>query len=883
MDARDKAAWREADRILDQLLDLAPEHRAAALEATAPDPALRAMVERLLAAHGNATGPLECAPNLDSLDPREGGSLAGKRLGRWRLVEEIGRGGMAAVYRATSEEVPVGQLAAVKVLTLGALAAGGHDRFLREQQLLARLRHPGIVPLYEGGVAEDGTPWLAMALVDGERIDAWCNDRGADLETRVGLLLQIAGALAYAHRNLVIHRDIKPSNVLVDEDGHVRLLDFGIARLADELEPERTATALRALTPQYAAPEQFAGDAPGTAMDVYGLGALAYCLLAGQPPHGEGGRGTERPPPPSRARRMEDRREGAARAWARRLKGDLDTIAMKALAERPEDRYASIEAMADDLQRWRERRPIRARAPSLGYRLGRLIARRRAATAALLAVVVLGAVAAGQIAVQQHRAQEQAARASIVRDFLADVLASSDPSEGEIPDALDILETGARRAREELRTTSPLAAADVLSITGSARNALNDLDGAEADLLHALEILEGLPQPSPPELSRVHWSLGVLYKMRGTRRSLDHHLAAVEWVRKWDAPATERVKAEVSLASAWSRYGQMADAEQRLREVLAGIPEAGIEGTQEHMDALNALTSILARRNGPLEERIALHEQRTEVGRLLYGADNGWYAYTLADAVPTLRRDPAHLPRAEEMAREAVAITERIYEEPHMFAAVATCNLAALLAQSARMQEAAGYYSRAIGIDEALQRNDLHARSCRFGRAYVLASLGQADAARDDLARDRTMLSVMELERSGEWMNNCAMEALLQVAAGTSAAAAATLDDCRTQHAPADGGPIPLFELANAELHIAQDRPDLAAPILRALREVLPPGEPTRRWLRPWLLSVHVARETGDAPLEAQLRAQLRPHMADEAAGPCLDAGDVPRACPAFP
>lgn len=882
MDAHDKAAWREADNILDQLLDLAAEHRAAALDALAPEPAVRARVERLLAAHAS-TGPLEHAPSLDAVELPVHDTLAGRRLGRWRLGEEIGRGGMAAVYRARSEEAPAGQLAAVKVLTLGALAAGGNDRFLREQELLARLRHPGIVPLYEGGVAADGTPWLAMALVDGERIDAWCDHHAADLDTRIGLLLQIAGALAYAHRNLVIHRDIKPSNVLVDEDGHARLLDFGIARLADELEPERTATALRALTPQYAAPEQFSGGAPGTAMDVYGLGALAYCLLAGQPPHGDGERGTGRPLPPSRVKRPQRGRGTVPLgSWHRRLRGDLDTIVMKALAERPEDRYPSVEAMTEDLQRWRQRRPIRARAPSLGYRLGRLIARRRAVAAAVLGAVLVAAAAAGQVAVEQHRAREQAARATIVRDFLADVLASSDPSEGEIPDALDILETGARRAREELRATSPLAAADVLTITGGARNALNDLDGAEADLLQALEILENLPRPSPPELSRVHWSLGVLYKMRGTRASLDHHLAAVEWVGKWDAPAQERVKAEVSLASARSRYGQMVEAEQRLRQVLDEVSAAGIEGTQEHMDALNALTSILARRDGPLDERIALHEQRVATARTLYGADNGWYAYTLADGVPTLRRDPAHLQRAEEMAREAVDITTRVYQEPHMFAAVASCNLAALLAQDARMAEAVEHYARAIGIDEALQRNDLHARSCRYGRAYAFAALGQSAAALDDLARDRTMLSVMELERSREWMSNCGLEALLQVRAGAAAEAQATLDDCRARHVPADATPVQLLELAQAEVHLARHDPQAAAPILRALREALRPGEPAGHWQRPWLLSVQVAREVGDRALETRLRAELQPHLAAEARS-CLDASDLARACPVFP
>src|SRR5690554_1016348 len=357
-DERD--AWARADKVLDALLDLPPDARRAHLARLDVDGPLRRRVERLLAAMEEGDGPLDHpSPMLPSLDEH---ALCGRRLGRWELEAEIGRGGVAVVYRARSLDGPTGQVAAVKILTLGALADAGRDQFLREQQMLLRLRHPYIAPLHDAGIAEDGTPWLAMALVEGARIDDWCEARTLDAHARVRLVLQVCEAVAHAHRSLVIHRDIKPSNVLVDQDGHVRLLDFGIARLGDGGD-ERTATALRALTPEYAAPEQFTGAPATTAMDVYGIGALLYRLLAGVGPRPDGARdGSTTGQPPSRAGRDE---AVPIRRLRRDLRGDLDAIVMKALEVDPDDRYAGVDALSDDLGRWLDGHAVRAQPPGM--------------------------------------------------------------------------------------------------------------------------------------------------------------------------------------------------------------------------------------------------------------------------------------------------------------------------------------------------------------------------------------------------------------------------------------------------------------------------------------------------------------------------------------
>src|SRR5690606_1788674 len=465
MDVEQLEEWRAADALFDQWLDQAEPDREAWLAAQDMPDAVRRRVQQLVRAHERTGNALDSAA----------GVLAGRSLGDWTLESELGRGGMAVVYLARREQGMASQRAAVKVLTLAALGAGGRERFQREAGILARLGHPNITRLIDSGVADDGTCWLAMPLVEGERIDQWCQARGLDARAIVQLYLQVCAAVAYAHRNLVIHRDLKPSNVLVDTDGNVHLLDFGIGQFAD-VPAERTRTQWRALTPGYAAPEQLRGDPPTTAIDVYGLGALLHRLLTGRTPGAptENGDTTR---PSLLVRSAED-------AYHRHyvpLKNDLDLVLLKALAEEPERRYPSVEAMALDLRRWLDGEPVQAEKPRLGYRARKFVARNKAGVAA--SVLVAASLAAGVGATlsqagearrEAENARVQAQRAILVRDFLARVFASTAPAAGGVPDALELLDEGARRARTEVMGTDPFAAADILMLTGGARAGLGE-------------------------------------------------------------------------------------------------------------------------------------------------------------------------------------------------------------------------------------------------------------------------------------------------------------------------------------------------------------------------------------------------------------------------
>ncbi|MDN5923716.1 MAG: serine/threonine-protein kinase [Xanthomonadales bacterium] len=487
-DERD--TWREADRILDSLLDAPAAQREQRLANMSLTETVRGKVRLLLTAHG-ISGPLEQAlPLPEAADDGETGQgLCGRLLGRWRLQHELGRGGMAVVYRAVAEDGATGQVAAIKVLTMACLANHGRERFVQEQQALLRLRHPYIANLYDAGIAEDGTPWMAMALVDGEHIEAWCARTELGVPARVRLVLQVCEALAYAHRNLVIHRDIKPSNVLVDNDGHVRLLDFGIARLADAVDAEATATGLRALTPEYAAPEQFAGEPPSTMMDVYGLGALLYRLLTGVAP----GRRDDHSisfAAPSRAAAT-DSGKRAPEGASRQLRGDLDTVLLKALAAQPEDRYPSVEALAEDLQRWLKQRPVRAHPPSLAYRASKYVSRHRIGILASLMLVLALVVGLGASLWQAQRAQQQAARAVVVKEFLVHILESADPTttQGRDPPASELLRRGAEQIGTEL-ADRPQLHAELLLVIGRSQLARGLIDDARTSLGAALALFE---------------------------------------------------------------------------------------------------------------------------------------------------------------------------------------------------------------------------------------------------------------------------------------------------------------------------------------------------------------------------------------------------------
>ncbi|MFO1495913.1 MAG: serine/threonine-protein kinase [Lysobacterales bacterium] len=496
-----------------RLLACADSEREAYLHSvTAEDAELAQALRGLLATLDEA----DLAPTAP-LDAR------GQQFGPYRIVEQIGRGGMGVVYRAERIDGAFEQQVAIKLLPAGTRSRELVQRFLRERRILARLAHSNIARLLDGGVSADGRPWLAMEYVLGVPLLDHC--AGVPLRRRVELLIELCGAVAYAHSQLVVHRDIKPSNVLVDRDGRPRLLDFGIARLEDDSELSATQTGMRALTPRFAAPEQLRGERASTAADVYALGGLLqHCLQDGAP-----------------ARRAE-----------------LLRIAAKASAAEPAQRYASAAALADDLRDWLQQRPLRSGIGSPRARLRSLWVHQRAAlvgTGAVALALLLG----GLVALHQARvaaAQAQVADGNL--QALLDVLAAASPEiyAGRDPKASEFLVEAAHRLEAE-HQANPWLIWRSHSQIGVGLINLNAFERAEALLQTSLRALQLSPQrTTADEIDTLRY---LVLAQRG-RADIDAIRATgeaiAELARRPDAPPGSAISALASAANSLSRLGE---------------------------------------------------------------------------------------------------------------------------------------------------------------------------------------------------------------------------------------------------------------------------------------------------------------------------------------
>jgi eukaryotic-like serine/threonine-protein kinase len=411
-------AWNFVSPHLDHALGMTEEERGIWMASLrVQDPVLARQLDTLLFEHRALAknGFLErCDVELPS-EP----TLAGQTVGVYRLISEIGQGGMSSVWLAERNDGRFQRHVALKVLNIALLGKTGEDRFKHEARVLGLLVHPNIAELIDAGVSQTGQPYLVLDYVDGDHIDRYCDRRRFEIRVRIRLFLDVLAAVAHAHRNKIVHCDLKPSNVLVRNDNHVKLLDFGIAKLMEEdkHEPDRAQLVVkgeRAMTPEYAAPEQLKGEPLTTAVDVYALGMLLYVLLTGHHPHRRG----QHPPaalikavmekdpvrPSDVVRRSQDfkaaarnarRRATTTNRLSRLLRGDLDTIITKALTKEPEGRYSSVAALTDDLCRYLRDEPISVRPDTVVYRTRKFV--RRNLVAVMLTTIAVAATASSVV------------------------------------------------------------------------------------------------------------------------------------------------------------------------------------------------------------------------------------------------------------------------------------------------------------------------------------------------------------------------------------------------------------------------------------------------------------------------------------------------------
>lgn len=620
---------RRALAIFDEIAELDPAVREARLQdLCAGEAELLMEVRSLLVADAGATDPFADAPRWGEALATQAATAAepalGRCIGAWKLVGVIGQGGMGAVYAVERADGAYTQRAALKLIRASADSQAARERFLRERQILAGLQHPNIATLLDGGFSTDGEPYFVMEQVDGQPIDRWCDARQLGLRERMELFLQVLDAVRYAHRNLVVHRDLKPSNLLVDGEGRVKLLDFGIAKQL--VEANATATLDRALTFEYASPEQL-HDAPiTTATDIWQLGVVLHRLLSGAHPFGLT-RDTpvasqlqqlEREPEPlTRAAAQTTAEQAALRgglnpaALARALRGNLAAIVQTCLRRDPEQRYASADALANDLRAWLDNRPIAAMPLSRGQR-ARLWLRRNRGLAASIVAVALSLLAGTGLALwqarearmqaqlaeqQRNEALLQAKRASQALAFLQDVMFSVAP-QGQLGAqfSLNDLLGHARKSLETTRDMEP-------QVRKATQRTLANLYALGQDWAHAEALYRlGLDHAAPPfdqtEASTLAASYGNYAQVLGVMGKPKEAIAAATQaadLRRHYLPE-DRFEQAVSLRNLGDAYlgnGESAKAQAQYQQAIAMFRKIDIKDPVQAIDAVVAQLGLI--------------------------------------------------------------------------------------------------------------------------------------------------------------------------------------------------------------------------------------------------------------------------------------------------
>ena len=732
------ARWQRVKAILDGALERPPaEQRAFVEEAAAGDETLRDVLD-LLAADARAGGLLDgeaaaAASALVDSDEAEA-EPPPRSAGPYRLLRLLGEGGMGAVYLGERADGQFEQRVAVKLLHRELNERGLRGRFLRERQILARLEHPGIARLLDGGITPEGIPYFALEYVEGRPLVRHCREDGLGVEARLELFLKICDAVGYAHRNLVVHRDLKPSNILVTPAGEPRLLDFGIAKLLEDHDAESTTRTLtRVLTPEYAAPEQIRGEAVTTATDVYALGVLLYELLAGERPFAprRGSLGAleralldEDPVPPS----------AAAGADGPRLRGDLDAIVMKALRREPARRYPTVEGLADDVRNHLDGRPVAARGDARGYRLGKFLRRHRVAMAAAALVVL--ALAAGVLgtAWQAGKVRREAQRTAEVQRFLLSLFRASAPNEarGHPLSARELLDRGARRAAE--LNADPELQARVSSLVGTLYTQLGEYEAAEPLLKQALELRTRVPAANQPAARYADLrTLGMVYYQRG---SFTEASALLDETRRvavatWGAGSLQ--VAQLDNWEAWlrRRQGRFKEAEALRRRALVTIDARLGPDSDEARGARRDLATLLADM-GQLAEAESTQRKVLEADLRRYGPEHS-ESLNSRYQLSRILVDRERYDEAEGILRELVPIQKRVLGERHDFVAMS-------LRMQAWATEAQGRYDDALALADAalaIQRERLGPEDAQVlvtlrRRASIEARRGQLGAAEAD-------------------------------------------------------------------------------------------------------------------------------------------------------
>jgi serine/threonine protein kinase/tetratricopeptide (TPR) repeat protein len=762
--------WTTLSKLLDEALDLQPEARVTWLEQIAQDqPDLAPALRKLLAAHASDETvdvlrqlPALELPEMQEPETHSARLAAGARIGPYRLVRALGGGGMADVWLAERADGAFTRDVALKLPLVNRLRSDLAPRFARERDILARLEHPHIARLYDAGVTAEGLPYLAMEYVAGQPLTAYCDAYSLDIAARLRLFRQVLEAVQYAHANLVVHRDLKPSNILVTADGQARLLDFGIAKLLaqDETAQETQLTQLggRALTPDYASPEQIKGEMLTIATDVYSLGVVLYELLTGHRPYRlklESAAQLELAIIEAEATRPAaavDAKAAAARGTsaknlARTLSGDLETIVLKALAKEPAARYGTIAAFAEDLQRFSEGRAVLARPASFWYRTRKFIRRNRyAVTAAAVACVALLAttgISLWQARVARDQAEaaaREARRAEAVQNFVLDIFrANSDrqqnPARARNTTARELLDLGTERLQSALQD-QPESRAEVMKTLSDMYYEL-ELEEQSATIEgHRIALLRELYGPDDRRVAEA--LIAFAASLHATKRRDEILPALMEAKRILDVTGdnSSRLRGELLTRLAQRHQNVSLEKMRAYADDAVRILRAHQVADEDRMSTALHLAARARVQLGEYADGERLYRDSLEELRksrpvpqvaLLQGA------VSLAECLTAEQKFEAAL----QTLREAGENARKSLGPDDAGALVADSRLAALLHAIGRRQEARRMHENALSRVLAIKGNDetLFTPIVRSDYGRSLFAEGQLQQADDQIAR----------------------------------------------------------------------------------------------------------------------------------------------------
>jgi eukaryotic-like serine/threonine-protein kinase len=566
--------WVRLQEIFGAAVELPPADRASFLDEACPgDPALRQRIESLLQSIDEDTGFQQAIGQAAANSMHGSVPAIGDRLGAYEITGLIGRGGMGVVYRAVRADDEYNKEVAIKVAAFGLLTPGLRQRFLRERQILANLDHPNIARLLDGGTTPDGAPFVVMEFVEGKPIDTYCTEDRLARRARISLMIEVAGAVDYAHRHLVVHRDLKPDNILVTQGGDPKLLDFGIAKALNpegvDADGAQTLDAARLMTPDYASPEQVQGSAITTATDVYQLGVLLYLLLVGNRPFqatnasmAERERAICETPPPNPG-----------------LDADLDRILLQALEKEPARRYVSAGAFAEDLQRYLEGFPVQARKASWIYTAGKFVRRHQLSVAAATALALLLVGVSIAMTVLARRAKQEALAASQqariatqTTDFLLGLFRASDPNNGrgDKITARELLDKGAAQLKRS-GEQDPVVRVKLLDNLGAIYDALGASQQAKEMLEESIRLRETKLPWDDVALADTLSKLGVCEQSLSnfeTAREL-HERALTIYRSKLPENDSRLALEQYHLGEVFRQLNRLPEAESSLREAVA--------------------------------------------------------------------------------------------------------------------------------------------------------------------------------------------------------------------------------------------------------------------------------------------------------------------------